>query len=269
MIALASKCYYLAPPEEEGKPKFSCKSVNRRNIAMEGFGIRDVYANALFQQKEGFVENMGFRARENKIFSYTALRKGFGYLYVKRYVHSNGIDTSPLMSILNPWNIENLFVLDKQNCLSNEFETSLSRHNFFFNSCWHLYYFEMAKFHNMEELSLEIAQSKHSAAEYLSKKINQNSDWYKASAEIMNSILLLKMQSIGELVISTLRTIGDKPIIHPGSRYSRKWSSGISKQLSKISNRTDMIGENYLGLFWDARNKELQSLETQLNAMNE
>ena len=136
------------------------------------------------------------------------------------------------MSVLKPWNIENLLILDNQNCLSNDYEMNLTRYNFFFHSCWHLYYYEMAKFHNMEELSLEIAQSRHSSGEYLSKKIKISINWYKASSRIMTGILLLKMQLIGELVISALSEIGNTPIIHPGSRYSRKWSSGMNKHLS-------------------------------------
>lgn len=56
----------------------------------------------LNSQKPGSAVNKGFRAHKNGIFTYEQERCGFSYLYCKRRVLDNGIDTEPLNLELCP-----------------------------------------------------------------------------------------------------------------------------------------------------------------------
>ena len=88
MIALTSKCYF-ADNEEEGRPKFSCKGVNRRQNKMSW----ERYRNALFGALDK-VTNIGFRKKENHIVTYEQTKLGLSAYYDKRVVHEDGIHTS-------------------------------------------------------------------------------------------------------------------------------------------------------------------------------
>lgn len=46
--------------------------------------------------------NLGFRAKDNTVYTYEQKRNALPYFYIKRLVHSNGIDTSPLDVTLIP-----------------------------------------------------------------------------------------------------------------------------------------------------------------------
>ena len=54
------------------------------------------FRHVLLSQKPGSATNIGFRAHKNGIFTYEQERCGFSYLYCKRKVLENGIDTVPL-----------------------------------------------------------------------------------------------------------------------------------------------------------------------------
>ena len=88
MIALTSKCYF-ADNGEEGRPKFSCKGVSRRQNKMSW----ERYKNALFGALDK-VTNIGFRKKENHIVTYEQTKLGLSAYYDKRVVHEDGIHTS-------------------------------------------------------------------------------------------------------------------------------------------------------------------------------
>ena len=54
------------------------------------------FKHVLKTQKPGSAVNKGFRAHKNGIFTYEQERCGVSYLYCKRRVLENGIDTAPL-----------------------------------------------------------------------------------------------------------------------------------------------------------------------------
>ena len=62
----------------------------------------EIFESVLFNQKTASGVNMGFRARDNTIFTYTQERSGFSYFYCKRKVNSCGITTVPLDITLTP-----------------------------------------------------------------------------------------------------------------------------------------------------------------------
>ena len=72
--------------------KFSSKGISKRRVNAPMTTFRHV----LNSQKPGSTVNKGFRAHKNGIFTYEQERCGFSYLYCKRRVLENGIDTEPL-----------------------------------------------------------------------------------------------------------------------------------------------------------------------------
>ena len=72
--------------------KFSSKGISKRRVKAPMTTFRHV----LLSQKPGSATNIGFRAHKNGIFTYEQERCGFSYLYCKRKVLENGIDTVPL-----------------------------------------------------------------------------------------------------------------------------------------------------------------------------
>ena len=80
--------------------KFSSKGISKRRVKAPLTTFRHV----LNTQKPGSAINQGFRAHKNGIFTYEQERCGFSYLYCKRKVLKNGIDTVPLDLELCPVN---------------------------------------------------------------------------------------------------------------------------------------------------------------------
>ena len=72
--------------------KFSSKGISKRRVKAPMTTFRHV----LLSQKAGSAVNKGFRAHKNGIFTYEQERCGFSYLYCKRRVLENGMDTVPL-----------------------------------------------------------------------------------------------------------------------------------------------------------------------------
>ena len=61
-----------------------------------------VFTHVLDSKETEACTNKGFRARDNKVFSYEQERAGFGYYYIKRIVQNDGVSTEPLDIILKP-----------------------------------------------------------------------------------------------------------------------------------------------------------------------
>lgn len=96
MIALCSKTYLL---QQSDGCKMSCKGIqkNALNAPM------DIFHHVLTTKKTISKTNIGFRTRENSMWTYQQDRAGFSYTYVKRRVCDDGIHTLPLEIVLCPW----------------------------------------------------------------------------------------------------------------------------------------------------------------------
>ena len=98
MVALCSKTYIVHNSIDSSR-KFSCKGISRRCLPEN---LIDVYRKVLSSQIGEKGENMGFRSKDNHIFTYTQSRCGFTYFYCKRKVLADGIHTVPLDIVLAP-----------------------------------------------------------------------------------------------------------------------------------------------------------------------
>lgn len=78
--------------------KFSSKGVSKRNIKSP----MSIFRNVLKTKATKYARNVGFRARKNSIYSYSLMKRGFGYFYCKRRVLEDDVNTVPLDITLCP-----------------------------------------------------------------------------------------------------------------------------------------------------------------------
>ena len=79
-------------PKIRHEAKFSSKAVSKRRITAH----MTIYRCALRTQRAGCGSIQGFRARNNRIYTYEQTRNGFSYIYCKRRVLDDGMSTIPL-----------------------------------------------------------------------------------------------------------------------------------------------------------------------------
>ncbi|VDI17856.1 Hypothetical predicted protein [Mytilus galloprovincialis] len=92
MIGLCSKSYIVSNPEEsreENRVKLSCKGVNKNTIV----NPLDMFRSVPQTRRSKSSINMGFRPKNNTIFTYRQEKIDWNYLYIKR---ADGIHTDPL-----------------------------------------------------------------------------------------------------------------------------------------------------------------------------
>ena len=95
MLALCSKTYFA---DGEQGSKFSSKGIQKRAVK-DAAGIM---TKVLETKQSASATNIGFRARDNTMFTYTQERAGFSYFYCKRKLQPDGIHTEPLDLVLTP-----------------------------------------------------------------------------------------------------------------------------------------------------------------------
>ena len=91
IIALCSKMYCCSDMDEK-EIKFSCKGIQKdnNNITYKKF------ENVLKTKTHDMAKNQGFRMIGGYMKTYEQEKKGLSYVYNKRILLSNGIDTIPL-----------------------------------------------------------------------------------------------------------------------------------------------------------------------------
>ena len=89
IISLCSKTYYCFG---DGKDKFSCKGVNKKNNVIN----KDKYLDVTLSKRSGSGVNRGFRVMNNKMCTYVQVKNAFSYFYPKRKVLEDGVSTIPL-----------------------------------------------------------------------------------------------------------------------------------------------------------------------------
>ena len=90
IVALNSKMYYCF--EKEGHDRYSCKGVNKKQNDIR----KEMYLNVLNTKIPQAGENIGFRVKNNCIFTYSQVKYGFTYFYPKRKVLEDGVRTTYL-----------------------------------------------------------------------------------------------------------------------------------------------------------------------------
>ncbi len=95
--ALCSKTY-LVTQKDPKDFKMSCKGVQKHRVQ----DPVDIFKNVMETGNAASSVNIGFRARNNTIYTYKQERTAFPYLYCKRLLLEDGRSTMPLDVTLTP-----------------------------------------------------------------------------------------------------------------------------------------------------------------------
>ena len=154
-----------------------------------------IMKNVLATEKRASGVHQGFRARENTIFTYTQQRVGFNYFYVKRKIGEDGIHSTHLDLVLNPWPRFHRYVFarDRSNpfCISYPFELEMNHlkflsveHYLVYSSTLHHLGMEKAK--EVQKLR-EIPKNALEASEIVS--------WYVKLPDVLEQVLVEKYRA--------------------------------------------------------------------------
>ncbi len=95
--ALCSKTY-LVTQKDPNNFKMSCKGVQKHRVQ----DPVKIFKGVMETGNAASSTNMGFRCRNNTMYTYQQERTAFPYLYCKRVLHQDGRSTSPLDVTLTP-----------------------------------------------------------------------------------------------------------------------------------------------------------------------
>ncbi|XP_072170299.1 uncharacterized protein [Diadema setosum] len=90
IIGLCSKTYYCF--KDGDGDKYSCKGINKRQNDIS----KQLYLDVLQKGEAASRTNRGFIIKNNVVFTYNQMRKGFSYFYPKRKVLEDGVSTTYL-----------------------------------------------------------------------------------------------------------------------------------------------------------------------------
>ena len=241
MMALSSKTYFL---QQGDGFKMSCKGVNKRAVTDPA----TLFRKALFDREMGSATNLGFRARNNTVYSYRQEKVGFGYFYCKRKLAEDGVSTTPLDIVLRPWAFE-VEIIDPIHPLGMMHLCDLKKDGRTFRSIMHMYQYEMAAFHVKRGLSEAIAGAKTpSDATKIGNRIQPVPEWYQRRDQILKSIADMKMRESASVRL-TLLILADKPMayIDPFSGYL---GCGLNARVAAVTSPDQFPGQNKLVDIW-------------------
>ena len=231
MISLSSKTYLLVTTQKE-EYKICSKGINPKAIENPLF----VYQEVLKTQNPQSATNKGLRPKNNTIYTYEQDRAGLTYLYPKRVVDADGINTTPLDITLSPWKIAPYTAFgEKSHPLSLDYPSRISMFGVCFGSAREAYNFALCSENNT--LFDIFAQE---------KKMKLSLDWLENRKMFMKEISLEKMRT-NTSVRKSLLNSKDQSLYY--TVYDRHWGVGMNSKLAKVC--TSHRGSNILGEIWE------------------
>ena len=233
MVCLSSKTYFL---KDKNKFKMSCKGVMK-------CGIDDphkIFLNVLKTKEAHEVVNVGFRPRFNSIYTYSQQKNGFNWLYTKRKILEDGINTEPLDIVLTPWKSYNSYLISYDCILHFEFQTSIMYHGVEFFCARQLFLYLCFMTILEVEQADYILNCNHS---YKLKAISEpkiiNSS---EKISIMEEVLEVLLES--EEFKETLKRTQTRKIFIAGDMF---WGTGLSYRYALVCDPAEYPGANMLG----------------------
>ena len=235
MICLSSKTYLLT---DKDKYKLSCKGV-RKDLVNDPINI---FRSVLDTKQPKMIENVGFKAYCNSMVTYTQKKTGFSWVYTKRQVLANGIDTRPLKIVLSPWRGYQCYVIDKKCTLSNDSVTKLSYQGMNFFCAQQLYMYLLAVHVDDENLANRVVSCKNA---FVLNKIDLKSTDHDLKQSLMTQALNIKFEQ-SEVFRELLKDTGTRNILMSGT--DMYWEVGMSYRYAIVSKPQEFPGANFLGL---------------------
>ena len=187
MISLCSKSYIIQ--NKKGKQKISCKGISKKNLS----DPMTKFKNTLNNRTIISAKNMGFRLKNNNIFTYSQEKIGFNYFYCKRKVLEDGISTVPLDIELCPWSTHIEIIEKVQDPLSNLYPCNLLYNNIIFPSSEHIFIYLLCvhfNYHNIAAEILKILDPTELHRFILDKGVDLNKDYAIIERTMRFSILI-------------------------------------------------------------------------------
>ena len=170
-------------------------------------------------------------------------KTGFSYLYTKRKVLENGIDTVPLEIVLTPWRNYDSYLINNDCVFSFDHEYNFDWDFINFFSLRQVYMFRLAMLLKNDDLVLRILAVKNSFC--LRKiEIKDSSINLFTKIEIMRDILewrVIKENFFKE----ELQRTGKRKILISGTDLF--WEVGFLYRYALVLNPNEYIGRNQLG----------------------
>ena len=256
LIALASKTYYLA--KWEGGDSVKAKGVQQRAIG----DARPLYENALFDRKTGYATNVGLRAQQNTVMTYSQRKKGFSFFYVKRIIQPDGVCTMPHTWEMSPFPDYGVLVLHSKNCLSNDFMRTLCWNGDVFWSVTQAFLYEKARLNGRPELAVVIhAASSVRAVHRAAARIRPVDTWYGEREGIMRGLVEKKIDGLKEDIIHALRQSEGRRIVQPGHACNSYFTCGYYRGLAEVTDPKSYPGHDYMSYFWEEKLHNAQFMD--------
>jgi ribA/ribD-fused uncharacterized protein len=249
MISLCSKTYIVKTKDGD---KMSCKGVNKNSVK----NPMQIFESVLRSTQPAQAVNRGFRYFEGSVQTYKQQKCGFNYIYLKRELCENGIDTLPLKKVLTPWMDNNMFIFNEKHILAPFYICSLKKDSYCFNSIEQLLFYEKACFHKNNEMKKKSLNEKNPYICYrLQSKIKPSHCWYDKRDKVMKEILLQRREG-DENVRKVLMENHGKILVYANDRC-KYWSSGLNERTSMVFHPDSFPQQNMLGHIWMEIQKEL------------
>ena len=258
VICLAPKTYHL---HREGlQDCVKAKGINKSVLV----DPRKLYLAALQDREAGYANNIGFRAINNTIMTYSQKRKGFTFDYTKREVLPNGIDTKPLTLNLNPWEDYNVHVLKQEkDCLSNDYQCAMFKHGRVFRCCTQLYFYEFAVFHGNRSIAADIGKATNmSKIISLARQIKINQQWFIVRDKVMYDIIWQKIIKMKYRIISELKEYTGVILVQPGCAFNQHFTCGLPVKMAEITDPKNFPGDDIMSSFWEQLSSDLDFMNS-------
>ena len=197
-------------------------------------------------------KNMGFRLKNNNIFTYSQEKIGFNYFYCKRKVLEDGISTVPLDIELCPWSTHIEIIEKVQDPLSNLYPCNLLYNNIIFPSSEHIFIYILCvqfNYHNIAAEILKILDPTELHKFISDKGVDLNKD-YAIIERTMRFSILIKFKQCS-LFYDKLSKMAGSLIYYKQVNLKRDlagYLGVISKSsLLEVLPSEDVSGENVVG----------------------
>lgn len=251
MISLSAKTYFLQQPT---KFKISCKGVNKSLVK----DPLQIYRSVLNEYKSFSVQNRGFRARNNTMWTYRQDRTGFSYFYCKREVLQDGTSTKPLELTLTPWIDYNTQCFDSDSPLGMSYPCELVRFGISFNSASQLFaYMKCVRHADVIRRERVLNSTSPEKAMEISNEISIIPKWAEIRDELMTEILVMKNAQLACVRRYLLEHRGKQFVCIDNSLPSY-WSCGCSIRMAPLLNPEKFTGHNRLGQLWTDVSNDVQ-----------
>lgn len=246
MICLSSKTYIIS---DNKSFKMSCKGVMKSSVTDPA----KTFQNVLQQKQKVDVHNVGFRAHNNTMFTYTQRKTGFNWLYTKRKVLENGIDTKPLDIILTPWKAYNTYLINSDCILHPEFDCEIEYQGVEFLSARQLYLYLIFMEISKDNLANDVLNCQELYKLRIMKEPSNISPDVKIS--VMTEVFELVQNQLPEFNVVLRETRGREIMV---SGIDNFWYTGVAYRYALVSDPAEYPGANHLGLILTKLLNELQ-----------